>query len=72
MQITINGTLCTVNAETISHEEICKLAAKPEYASVVYRGPRKGDSQRYGITYKGETIELEEDMRFTCVVTNNA
>jgi hypothetical protein len=71
-KITINGVEHELDGDKISHEQICELAGKPVHASVTYRGPRKGDSERSGITHAGKSIDLETGMIFTCVVTGNA
>lgn len=70
--VTINGAEAKGWGDKISHEEICKLANKPVEASVTYRGPRKGDSERSGMTYAGKVIEIEDGMIFSCYVTGNA
>lgn len=57
--------------DPLSHEDICRLAGQPVSASVVYRGPRNGDSQRSGATYAGKSIKPDDGMDITCVVTGN-
>ncbi|MBB3743891.1 hypothetical protein FHX10_003390 [Rhizobium sp. BK591] len=71
-KITINGVEHEVDGDKISHERICDLAGKPVHASATYLGPRKGDSERSGVTYVGKSVKLEDGMIFTCVVTGNA
>lgn len=72
MKITINGKEHDVETPTISHERVCELAGKPVYASLVYVGPRHGDSERSGTTYAGNSIDLEDGMIINCVVTGSA
>lgn len=72
MNIIVNGKGHEVEGPTISHEQIVSLAGQPVHASVTYCGRRNGDSQRSGITYAGKTIEVEDGMKFTAVVTGNA
>lgn len=72
MNVTINGRPHEVEGLALSHEDICALAGQPDFASVTYSGPRHGDSQRSGITHRGRSVDVEEGMRFTCVVTGSA
>lgn len=71
-KIIVNGDEHELDDDHISHEKICELAGQPVHASVTYQGPRKGDSQRSGITYAGESVKLEGGMIFNCIVTGNA
>ncbi|MGZ2484297.1 hypothetical protein ACVITL_002820 [Rhizobium pisi] len=71
-KIKVNGVEFEVHGDMISHEQICALAGKPVHASATYLGPRKGDSERSGITHVGKSVKLEDGMSFTCVVTGNA
>ena len=72
MQITINGVAHEWTEPEISHEQICELAGQPVYASVVYSGPRNGDMQRSGMTFKGKSIKAEDGLRIDAVVTGSA
>lgn len=71
-QITINGVEHEVDGSKISHEQICELAEQPVHASVVYTGPRHGDSMRSGITHAGKSVRLETGMNFDVIVTGDA
>lgn len=72
-KITINGQEHEwPHDDELSHEKICELAGQPAHASVIYCGPRKGDSQRSGMTYAGKTIKPDDDMIIDCVVTGSA
>lgn len=72
-KITINGAEHEwPHDDLLTHERICELAGEPDYASVTYSTPRKGDSQRSGMTFKGESIKSDDGMRIDCVVTGNA
>lgn len=72
-KITINGIEYEwPHDDPLAHEEICRLAGQSECASVVYCGPRNGDSQRSGTTYSGKSIKTEDGMVIDCIVTGNA
>ena len=70
--VNINGMEFEWGSDEITHEQICMLAQQPEWASVVYSGPKTGDSRRSGITSKGQTLKLEDGMRIDAIVTGNA
>lgn len=71
--ITVNGVAHEwPHEDQLSHENICEMAGQPDYASVIYRGPRIGDSQRSGITCKGESIKSDDGLIIDCVVTGSA
>ena len=71
-KITINGRHHNIDGDTITHERICELAERPLSASAVYRGKDSGDYRRTGITHVGVTVDLEEDMVFTAIMTGDA
>lgn len=72
-KITVNGTEVEwPHDDVLSHEKICELAGQPVSASVTYSTPRKGDSQRSGITSEGKSIKPDDGMRISCVVTGSA
>lgn len=72
MKITINARPHELDGPKLTHEQICALAGQPVHASVVYVGPKHGDSQRSGTTHVGKSIDLEDGMQIDCVVTSNA
>lgn len=72
-KITINGVEHEwPHDDQLSHEKICEMAGKPVHASVTYRGRRKGDSERSGITCSGESIKSDDGLVINCVVTGSA
>lgn len=72
MQIFINGLPHEVAGPRLTHEEIVGLADQPLHASVIYVGRRRGDLQRSGTTHPGKSVEIEDGMSFSAVVTGNA
>lgn len=72
MKITVNGTAHEVEAAVLTYEEVVRLAGERVGASVTYSGPRHGDSRREGIMCRGETVKIEDEMRFNACMTGNA
>lgn len=72
--ITINGDYFEVDNEELTYEEIVAMAGESRYATVTYSTKRKpgSDVTRSGILYSGKTVIIEDDMRFSAVVTGNA
>lgn len=80
MNITVNGTPRQVSGTDLDYEMVLRLASKSSYfidrdligATVVYHGPRHGDSQRSGTLIPGRSVKPEEGMHFTAVNTGSA
>lgn len=73
MQIEVNGQSVDFDGDTIDYEDVLFIAKQRQGASVIYSGPRHGDSQRSGTLYHGKApIKLEPGMIFDCVMTGNA
>jgi hypothetical protein len=69
--IFVNGKECGAR-DTVTYEDILRMAGQPVGASVMYLGKRHGDSQRSGILGSGHSVKVEEGMRFSVAVTGNA
>lgn len=74
MKITINGAVFDVVSPSATYEQIIDLAGEKPCASVVYASgmARRGDHRRVGILMPGNSVELEEGMTFTAIMTGNA
>jgi hypothetical protein len=72
MHIIINGTRIEFYEASITYEQVIDLAGQPNGASVMYVGPRHGDSQRSGIMHEGKVVRVEDGMKFDAVHTGNA
>lgn len=72
MRIHVNGQGVEFDGDTISYEDILRIANEPVGASVIYIGQKYDDSRREGILSTGKSIKPEQDMAFTCVRTGNA
>lgn len=73
MEIEVNGEMVDFDGDTINYEDVLFIAKQRPGASVIYQGPRHGDSQRSGTLCHGKApINLEPGMRFDCVMTGNA
>lgn len=72
MRIMVNGEIKDWPEETITYAQLCGLAGQPAHATAVYRGQQHGDMRRSGSLYPGKVLDIEEDMIFSVVVTDNA
>jgi len=72
IKIDVNGTEHEISAAPLSYARVLELADKREGATVVYSGLWHGDSHRSGTLWSGKSITVEDGMRFTVVVTDNA
>jgi len=73
VNIIINHRTISVDKQVVAYEEVVKLAGQLGYPTVVYCGPRHGDVRREGLMYPGcRPVELESNMRFTVIHTDNA
>jgi len=53
MNIIINGRSVHFSSTQITYEELLAIAQKSGNPSVIYKGPRHGDSQRSGTMHPG-------------------
>lgn len=74
MNIKINGESHTFSNETISYDDVSILAYGKVLPglSMVYKGPRNGDSCRAGSLWTGKSVIVEDGMRFEAMFTGNA
>jgi hypothetical protein len=73
MRIYVNGMAVEWTGTMIDYGAVLALAKQPEGASVIYEGPRRGDTQRSGTLYPAKgAIAVEDGMHFSAVRTNNA
>lgn len=73
MTITINGKEIQWPGSLIDYGAVLSCSKMAQGATVTYRGPNHGDSQRSGSLYPtDQAIVLEEGMIFNCCDTGNA
>lgn len=72
----LNGGHATTDKSVLSYQDIVELVTGKPYAgqcySVVYSTPPKGDSRRSGSLWEGKTVEMEDGMVISAMITSNA
>ncbi len=73
MRIRVNGQDVQWSASSIDYGAVLSIAKQPAGATVIYSGPRRGDSRRSGTLHAAsQPIVVEDGMIFDAVMTGNA
>ncbi len=74
MNIIINGIPYIYPKKTISYDDISMLLYNKVVMglSIVYRGPKNGDSRREGSLWGDRSVSIEYGMCFAAMYTGNA
>lgn len=76
MRINLNGKWLETAKEILSYEDIvgmvCGDRNSPHAYSVVYRAKSNGDRYRAGTLWLGKSVEVEDGMVITAMITDNA